>query len=253
MLALTTALLSLAAVTRAQDQVVQVGATAADQGGVFQFIPPWFNATVGSVITFNFSGVPGNHSVTQSSFSDPCTQLDTGFSSGFLFIPPNSTEGFPTWNVTVLSEDPVYFFCAQPAGPAGPHCFNGMVGGINIADDNFTSFQNNAKGLLANWTASTLVPAVPTGALSGSGAAASAAPLVTGSFVAVDAPTGSLSVSPSASGTGGSSPTSGGGSGTSGGNAPSPTGGDTGAAEKGAVFSAVAVVMAVFAGSLVLM
>ncbi|TCD59773.1 hypothetical protein EIP91_011514, partial [Steccherinum ochraceum] len=196
MLAFATALLSLASLVVAQNATiqVQVGGEASSPGGIFQFIPPTINATVGSTITFNFSGSPGNHTVAQSSFSDPCNQLSNGFSSGFVFVPPNSTTGFPTFNLTVESADPIYFYCAQTA--PSPHCFAGMVGGINVAPSNFASFQAAATSLQAAFIASTTLPGVPTGALSGSGAAASVGPgPFTGSFSGANTPTGSLSVS----------------------------------------------------------
>lgn len=38
--------------------------------------------------------------------SDPCNQASDGFSSGFLFVPGNTTASeFPTWNLTILSTD----------------------------------------------------------------------------------------------------------------------------------------------------
>ena len=84
---------------------VQVGSEASSPGGVFQFIPNQINATVGSTITFNFTGTPGNHSVTQSTAADPCNPLSGGFSSGFVFIPAGTTGETPTWNLTLESAD----------------------------------------------------------------------------------------------------------------------------------------------------
>ncbi|THH28243.1 hypothetical protein EUX98_g5951 [Antrodiella citrinella] len=240
-----TAVLSLAAAAFAQNTTiqVQVGGDSTTSGGVFQFIPAQINATVGSVITFNFSGNPGNHTVAQSTAADPCNPLSGGFSSGFISVPAGST-GFPTWNLTVLSSEPIWFFCAQRL--PSPHCYNGMVGGINVSPTNFANVQSSAKALLASFSASSTEPGVPTGALSGSGAAASAGPgPLTGSFVGESTPTGSLSIaSPSSSGT----PSGG----SSAGGAPSPTTTPS-AASMGAVVSFSAVALALLSSVVVLM
>ena len=72
--------------------------------GGLVFTPPTVKASNGTVVTFEFRGAPGNHSVTQSSFKEPCTQLQGGFSSGYIQVPPGTTEGFPTWNLTVTDD-----------------------------------------------------------------------------------------------------------------------------------------------------
>ncbi|KAI0792251.1 hypothetical protein C8Q75DRAFT_589095 [Abortiporus biennis] len=126
--------LSFAAIAAAQDATIQVGATAATAGGIFQFMPPTINATKGSTITFVFSGAPGNHTVTQSTFASPCQQAPGGFDSGYIQIPAGTTGGFPTWNLTITDDTkPIWFFCAQLA-PA-PHCTAGMVG--YVKNDSF--------------------------------------------------------------------------------------------------------------------
>jgi hypothetical protein len=83
---------------------VQVGAALTASGGPLQFIPANITASNGTTITFVWQGSPGNHSVTQSSASNPCTPLSGGFDSGFLFVPANLTSGFPTWNLTVTDD-----------------------------------------------------------------------------------------------------------------------------------------------------
>ncbi|MDK0628442.1 hypothetical protein P5F04_16440, partial [Clostridium perfringens] len=74
-----------------QNVVVQVGSVATADGGIFQFIPNDITAANGTTVTFRFTGAPGNHTVTQSSFADPCNPLAGGFDSGFVFIPPANT------------------------------------------------------------------------------------------------------------------------------------------------------------------
>jgi hypothetical protein len=53
------------------------------------------------LIEFHHS--PGNHTVSQSSFSNPCGMLEGGFDSGYIVIPPGLTSGFPTFNLTITN------------------------------------------------------------------------------------------------------------------------------------------------------
>jgi len=161
------AILSSSLLVAAQDLTVQVGAAPTAPGGFFQYIPPSFTATKGSTITFQFTGAPGNHTVTQSSFTDPCTPLQGGFDSGFVFIPPANVSTPPTWSLTITDDTkPIYFFCQQLL--PSPHCSSGMVGAIN-AGDNFAAFQTTAKAFKGN-------PDQAVGGLVGQGASASAVP-----------------------------------------------------------------------------
>ncbi|OBZ71862.1 hypothetical protein A0H81_08148 [Grifola frondosa] len=174
----TASTLALAVLVAAQDATIQVG-----KGGLL-FTPSSINATVGSVITFDFSGAPGNHTVAQSSFASPCAPLASGFDSGYVFVPNGTTTGFPTWNLTITDTKPIWFYCAQQGPPA--HCTSGMVGAINAAgsgNNTFENFQSAAKA------AASVV--APSPALSGVGAAATTGPgPLTGSFVGAAVPTG---------------------------------------------------------------
>ncbi|KAI0065956.1 hypothetical protein BV25DRAFT_1619270 [Artomyces pyxidatus] len=164
-------ILAFAALVAAQNQTIQlvVGGEASTQGGIFQFIPPSITASEGSVVTFQFAGNPGNHSITQSSFSSPCQPLTGGFDSGFVFI-PQGTETFPTFELTITNgSQPIWFYCKQ-LSPA-PHCQAGMVGAINAptSGNTFDLFQQAA-------THSTGTPGQNVGGLVGVGASASAPP-----------------------------------------------------------------------------
>ncbi|KAF5345824.1 hypothetical protein D9756_010895 [Leucocoprinus leucothites] len=120
---------------------IQVGSTADAQGGIFQFIPPSVNATNGTVINFQFSGMPGNHSITQSTFSNPCTPMSGGFDSGWVWLPTPGLTPIPQWNLTVTDDSkPIWFFCKQ-LQPA-PHCKAGMVGAINAPASGRNTFEN---------------------------------------------------------------------------------------------------------------
>jgi plastocyanin len=120
--------------------VVQVGADSQ-----LSFNPPVVLAKVNDTIRFEFH--QKNHSVTQSSFADPCRKLDNGFDSGFMPVDANATT-FPTFDYVVKDTAPVWAYCRQP-NPVS-HCGAGMVMAINSVESssrNFTAFQNVAKAL----------------------------------------------------------------------------------------------------------
>ncbi|KAF7372674.1 hypothetical protein MVEN_00130700 [Mycena venus] len=132
--ALLVATIAAAAVVSAQNQTifVNVGGDPNTLGGVYQFMPNSITASNGSVITFKFSGIPGNHSITQSTFQSPCQPVEGGFDSGWVEILKNSTAGvFPEWNLTITNNAvPIWFYCKQLIPIA--HCIAGMVGVINV-------------------------------------------------------------------------------------------------------------------------
>ncbi|KAF9465252.1 hypothetical protein BDZ94DRAFT_1254074 [Collybia nuda] len=129
--------------------VIEVGGEPSSSGGKYQFQPPTTNALVGTIVTFDFSRYPGNHSVTQSTFDSPCQPLAGGFDSGVIFT---STTGRKEWNLTVMDTAPIWFYCKE-LSPA-PHCNLGMVGVINAPaySEPFTAF------LAAARTASVVMP-----------------------------------------------------------------------------------------------
>lgn len=94
------------------------------------FNPQVITAAVGDMINFEFHG--GNHTVTQSSFTNPCTQQfntvtqQNGFTSPFMpFDAASGQIGVFTLEVTQTA-NPIWFFCARK-----PHCKGGMYGAIN--------------------------------------------------------------------------------------------------------------------------
>jgi plastocyanin len=108
---------------------VFVGASRDGQPGL-RFDPQQIVAQRGDIVSFEFRG--GNHTVTQSSFANPCAwQFNTatnsnGFNSGF--IPYNQTTGqVGVYSLEVADPStPIWFFCGRP-----PHCKGGMFGAIN--------------------------------------------------------------------------------------------------------------------------
>lgn len=66
--------------------------------GTLAYNPPTIQANVGDTVTFTFEAK--NHTVSQSSFAQPCTPLANGFNSGFMPIQAGSTT-FPSFTITV--------------------------------------------------------------------------------------------------------------------------------------------------------
>jgi len=159
-----------ASMAQAANFVVQVGAN-----GKLEFTPNTVQAANGDTVSFQFS--PKNHTVTQSSFTAPCTKLTTptvGIDSGFQPVMANATD-MPVFTIAVNdSSVPLWFYCAQ-TNPVS-HCESGMVFAINpTANKTFAQFQQTAMAL--NTTAGgTSGSASSTSAAAGSTGAPAAGP-----------------------------------------------------------------------------
>ncbi|KAJ7915492.1 hypothetical protein B0H13DRAFT_2270325 [Mycena leptocephala] len=126
------------------------------------YTPSNITAQPGDTVTFQFHSK--NHTVTASSFQDPCRALSLtsttgqlGFDSGFMAVSENATQ-FPTFTIQVND---------------ATHCGQGMVFSVNAVEsgpNNFGAFQ--AKAIQLNGTASaspsgsasnntTMVPSFP--------------------------------------------------------------------------------------------
>jgi len=109
------------------------------------FTPENVTANAGDVVAFTF--LSQNHSVTQSTFAEPCIHMVTpsvGVDSGFQAV-PDGANVFPEYSFTILDDQtPFWFFCAQVPN----HCQEGMVFAINpTPDKNFTAFKATAMGV----------------------------------------------------------------------------------------------------------
>ncbi|KAI8982840.1 Cupredoxin [Trametes punicea] len=206
--ALAAALLPVGIALAQTDHIVQVGAN-----GTLTYNPPFIQANNGDTIHFQF--LSKNHTVTQSTFAAPCSNITdangqvTGVDSGFQFVPANATQ-FPVWSITVNNASaPLWFFCRQ-----ANHCQSGMVFAVNPTQDkSYDAFKANAAASNAvngspqtntgNSTAGTAASA------SGSGAAPGGASATAGAVASGSAPSGTAAVasgsgstpSPSASAT----------------------------------------------------
>jgi plastocyanin len=136
--AAVSAFLGLAACVRADTVNVMVA-----QNGTLTFTPGSVTANEGDVISFQF--LAGNHTVTQSSFTDPCTMLTTpspGIDSGFQAVSANATM-VPQYSFSVTNAStPLWFYCRQAR-----HCESGMVFAVNpTATNTFDAFKARAMG-----------------------------------------------------------------------------------------------------------
>ncbi|EAU88599.2 hypothetical protein CC1G_04305 [Coprinopsis cinerea okayama7 len=115
-------------------------------GGSLAFSPANITAQVGDTITFEFRSK--NHTVTASSFDQPCVPLSqtnplSGFDSGYIPVAAGETN-FQTFTIRVNDTRPIWAYCAQ-----GQHCANGMVFAANAVEDgprNFEAFKALATG-----------------------------------------------------------------------------------------------------------
>jgi len=114
----TASIVAVAASASAAD-TIQV---AVGQNGL-TFTPSDIKASVGQSVEFSF--FPKNHSVTQSSFADPCHPLAGGFFSTFM---PTTSESSTTFTLLVNDTKPIWIYCGQTTGN---HCQSGMVAAIN--------------------------------------------------------------------------------------------------------------------------
>lgn len=118
----------LAAMASAADVKVHVVKVSASGENKLTFSPWKIQAPVGDMIQFQF-GV-GAHTVTQSSFDNPCVPLGspnnlTGVHSGSMPVKAGD-EMVPTYTVAVKDDKPMWLYCAT-----GKHCQNGMVMVVN--------------------------------------------------------------------------------------------------------------------------
>lgn len=126
--------------------------------GSLTYDPPAIQAAVRDRITFEFRSK--NHTITQSSFGNPCRKLEftsttgqIGFDSSFVPVSADATE-FPTYTVTVNDTAPIWAYCRQ-----GPHCGLGMVFSVNA--DEASERNHEAFVTLAKTINGTAAPPAP--------------------------------------------------------------------------------------------
>ncbi|KAI0672739.1 Cupredoxin [Trametes maxima] len=203
--AFVAALLPVGAALAQTTHTIKVG-----ENGTLTYSPSSITANNGDTIEFQF--LSKNHTVTQSTFASPCSNVTdasgavTGVDSGYQAVAADASS-FPVWSITVNNAStPLWFYCRQ-----GKHCQAGMVFAVNPTQDKtFDAFKTKAATSTAvdgSADASSGAPAAASG--SGSAAAGGAA----GSTAAA----------------GGASPATGTAAGGASGSTPSPSASTTGA------------------------
>ncbi|KAI9781713.1 MAG: hypothetical protein M1835_004244 [Candelina submexicana] len=101
------------------------------------------NVKKDSIIHFDFRAL--NHTLTESSFANPCKKLDgTDIDTNFQNANKADIQNARAIDINITSDGPRYFYCKQANGTPKGHCSNGMVFDINIDSNKLTQFQNNA-------------------------------------------------------------------------------------------------------------
>jgi len=143
------------------------------------YTPSSINASIGDVVAFQFQAK--NHTVTQSTFADPCTQ--SGIDSGFQPVAANATS-FPQWSITINNVSaPLWFYCRQTG-----HCEKGMVFAVNpTAAKTFAAFQAAALATTPGATSASggvsTTPSTTSGGTTDTPSASTSATAGNGAFV----------------------------------------------------------------------
>ncbi|KAL8668931.1 MAG: hypothetical protein Q9168_006457 [Polycauliona sp. 1 TL-2023] len=117
-----------------------------DAGLVFS--PNTLSAMPGDMVEFTFMSM--NHTLTQSTFPEPCKKMKDGADSGFLPNPNNTISPPPTYMFQVMDTKPVWFYCKQKKPTS--HCGKGMTFSINPTADK-TNDMFTAMAIQQNGTA----------------------------------------------------------------------------------------------------
>lgn len=123
---------------------ITAGSTALAANGL-RFEPENVVAEIGDLIEFSF--LPKNHTIVQSSFDKPCAPLagGNGVFSGFNFATAQGLSN-NTFVFEVKSKEPFWYYCSQTVGN---HCQMGMSGVINQnfdGDKTLAKYKENSKG-----------------------------------------------------------------------------------------------------------
>lgn len=151
----------------ASAQTTHVVAVA--QNGSLTYLPDKLSPSAGDFVQFQFHA--GNHTVTQSTFPQPCQPVGmnsnvTGFHSGFMPVAASASQGMlPTYTIRINDTRPLWIYCAT-----GPHCQRGMVMVLNEPNDGVRTL---AAYKAAAAQATTVVPGAASGGTAGSGSGGS--------------------------------------------------------------------------------
>ncbi|KAI9818588.1 MAG: hypothetical protein M1832_004361 [Thelocarpon impressellum] len=121
-----------------------------DNGKTLKFDPPFLpKVPKGSKVHFDFRA--RNHTLTESSFADPCKKLaGTPIDTNFQNVNIADVPGQNATDIVLDTEEnkPRWFYCKQGNGTPNGHCGLGMVFAINTDEAKFNEFLGKAKATL---------------------------------------------------------------------------------------------------------
>ncbi|KAH9977645.1 hypothetical protein BGW80DRAFT_766994 [Lactifluus volemus] len=137
--------IAVSALPTQNSQVFQVVVGRATSETIFT--PNSITARPGDTVKFVVQ--PKNHSVTQSSFENPCTPLNNGFDSDFNPV-ASVFQTPPTFSVPVKDSKPIWFYSRRNANTPASPCGKGMVFAVNAqvkGKKSFANFQAAAENI----------------------------------------------------------------------------------------------------------
>jgi plastocyanin len=101
----------------------------APTGAGLRYMPFALNATVGDTVRYVWT-TPNNHTATLSSALAICNKSGIAEQRNFVSGIKNAAQGVQTFDVTVETAEPQFFYCS-----VAQHCAKGMFGIINPANN----------------------------------------------------------------------------------------------------------------------
>jgi hypothetical protein len=126
--------------------VVEGGINLTANTNTLKFDPPLIpRVEKGTKLVFDFRKL--NHTLTESTFANPCMKKPGGLDTDFHNFNANDVPGQNTTTFVIDSDPstPRWFYCKQANGKANGHCHNGMVFAINTDMGTFQKFKENAE------------------------------------------------------------------------------------------------------------
>lgn len=123
--------------------VVVGGKPSPSAAPVLRYSPETVEAAAGDVVEFNFRA--NAHTVTQSSFENPCTGIDGGFKTGLQNNTMDVDRAILREFVVPKTDAPLWFYCGAPT-----HCQKGMVFAINAPTEGEGTFEKFQKAAMAS-------------------------------------------------------------------------------------------------------
>jgi plastocyanin len=118
----------------------------APTGAGLRYMPFALNATVGDTIRYVWT-TPNNHTATLSSALAICNKSGIADQRNFVSGVRNASQGMQTFDVTVQTADPQFFYCS-----VAQHCAKGMFGIINPANN--IGGPNTVGTMMSSWVQS---------------------------------------------------------------------------------------------------